>query len=173
MDSQFLLAVSSATHCPVANKTLCPRRVPQPQNTAGLFPKAQSTGRLAGAVSMESPLPRHCSQPPIFSSVLRLFPYLGCFALLRCRTTAGFVPAHSCTASRQSARTRQRRSALVLMSSRPFIVSATPPSGFSRGPCQPCSSHHEGAPQRLVSSQLLQSAIARQSRGRAIYRVAI
>ena len=44
MDSQSLLAVSSATHRPVADKTLCPRRVPQPQNTARPFPKAQSTG---------------------------------------------------------------------------------------------------------------------------------
>jgi hypothetical protein len=67
MDFQFLLAVSSATHRPVANTTLCPRRVPQPQNPAGPFPKAQSTGRLAGAVSMNGPLLRHCSQPPIFS----------------------------------------------------------------------------------------------------------
>ena len=46
MGSQFLLAVSSATHRPVANKTLCPRRVPQPQNTAGPFPKVQSTGEI-------------------------------------------------------------------------------------------------------------------------------
>src|ERR1700692_110265 len=67
MDSQFLLALSSATHRPVANKTLCPRRVPQPQNTAGPFPRAQSTGRSAGGGLIGGSLLRHFSPPSIFS----------------------------------------------------------------------------------------------------------
>jgi hypothetical protein len=66
----------------------------------------------------------------------------------------GRLCVNSCTASRQSARTVQRRSALVLMSSRPFIVNATPPSGFSADPASLARRNTEVRP-ALGPSQLL------------------